>query len=205
MVFSRDFEPPTPYYDEQLKPIDEQIAALIAQREQLSDGHPGFPYPKYLDEWATTFQVPLTPLQRAFFALHQWHESPPRRVDPEGFVSLVPIMRSETRGDLHVVIPYMRQYTNCTVVYVELEGPMIRGRSHFTIDLTIAGYDCRPHSGQSDTSYFGYKFVVTPIIPADSILSQSMTVSFESRPFPRQRNEEPVTIPYTTVIFPAGD
>lgn len=202
-MVSRDFEPPTQYYDEQLISVDEQIASLIARREQLSHGYPGFPYPSHLEEWAGKFQVALPALQHAFAALHHWHKSPPRRVRPDEFLRLVPIMRSKSQGDLQIIVPYVRQYTNCSVVYMELEGMVIRGPSLFDMNLTIEGYDCVPYSGRGDKHYFESTFIVTPIIPDRDIPQLPMTLAFKSLPMLRHKEEErvPTVIPYTTVTF----
>ncbi len=103
-------EPPTDYYDEQLKTVDENIAASIATRQRLSNGKPGFPKPAYLEQWARQYEIPVSILHRIFFILFNWPVLR-ERVQPDRFERFIPIMAAEPRGNLLVLVPYARQYT----------------------------------------------------------------------------------------------
>ncbi len=200
-MVNRPSEPP---YDERVRSIDEQIAHLISQREQISNGHPGVPCPVYLDEWAEKFHVPMSALRQTFFALYYWHESQ-RRLEPAQFLRLVPVGRHQNHGNLQVIIPYVLQYANCSVIKVELHGACITTGIDVELMLIINGYDCHPHRGEVDRYYAALHFVVTPIIPDDMMPKLPMTVTFESHLTPPIEEEKPVIIPYTTVRFDSGD
>ena len=128
-------EPPTDYYDEQLKTVDENIAASIATRQRLSNGKPGFPKAAYLEQWARQYEIPVSILHRIFFILFNWPVLR-ERVQPDRFERFVPIMAAEPRGNLLVLVPYVRQYNNCSIVSVQLESPQLAdGPMHIDLDM----------------------------------------------------------------------
>ncbi len=199
------FRPPTEHYDERLKDMDEKIAELVAARYTLSEGNPGFPRAEYLNDWADKYDTPLRLLQQLFAFLH--HRPDFRdRVEPDQFLRFVPLMATQQREDILIMIPYVRQHNNCSVVVVELEGPNVDGGGfhHLEINLSIDGYDTMPAEGGSSGHHANRTFIVTPPIPDDQISRLNMTVEYESRPF-RHMEEARRPVPPTTVRFSPSD
>ncbi len=195
-------EPPTDYYDEQLQTVDENIVASIATRQRLSNGKPGFPKAAYLERWARQYEIPVSILHQTFSALFRWHVVR-ERLQPDQFKRFVAIMAAEPHGNLLVLVPYLRQYNNCSVVSVQLESPQLAdGPVH--VDLEIAGYECLRHGGGGSQSYWHQEFVVTPVIPDDEATALSMIVHIESgnRMWGHRVGEPaPEPIPPTTIRF----
>jgi hypothetical protein len=194
----RQFEPPTAYYDERIKRVDENIAASIATRQHLSNGQPGFPKVAYLEQWARQYAVPIPILQQTFTLLFGWRETVRERVEPDQFERFVPIMTAEQQQDLLVTVPYLRQYNNCSVVEVLLASPQLSGPVQ--IDVEIAGYECQRHGGGGSRGYWRQEFVVTPVVPDDQAATLGITIHVESDGRMRRPSDEPApqTIPQTT-------
>ena len=194
----RQFEPPTAYYDERVKSVDEHIAASIATRQRFSNGKPGFPKLDYLEQWAQQYAVPLPILPQTFSLLFSWREIAHERVEPDQFVRFVPVMTAENHQDLWLTVPYLRQYNNCSVVDVLLASPQLSGP--VKVDLEIAGYECQRHGGGGSRGYWRQEFVVTPVVPDDQAATLGMTIHVESDGrMPRPSDEPaPQPIPQTT-------
>lgn len=206
MMRMMPFYPPTEDYDERLKVLDEKISALLAERHTISAGNPGFPRPEYLNDWAEKYHLPLRLLQTVFAMLHR----PPdfrERVQPDQFLRFVPLMEVQQKNDILVMIPYMRQHNNSSVVTVVLEGSGLSEDFgyHLDINLSVDGYDTMAADGQSRQGYASHNFIVTPPIPDEEIPHLNMMVHFETRQLPRPVKEPPRPIPSTTVRFNRGD
>ncbi len=107
-------------------------------------------------------------------------------------------MAVEQQEDLLVMVPYLRQYNNCSVVSVQLESPRVGYGGSVTIDLDIVGFQCQHSGGYGSEGYLAHDFTVTPIIADDQIATLDMTVRVESGPIrPRVPESEP--IPPTTI------
>lgn len=200
------FRPPTDQYDERLKDIDEKLAQLVSARYAIADEHPGFPRAAYLNDWAAQYDMPLSQLQHLFAFLYHRPDSR-ERVQPDQFLRFVPVMVSRQQDDILVMVPYLRQHNNCSVVAVELEGTDLDGGASYHLDITLSieGYDAMPDNGQSSNRHASRSFIVTPPIPDDEIPRLNMTVTFESRPFGHREEETRHPIPPTTVRFSPSD
>ena len=197
------FHPPTEHYDERLKDIDEKISALVSERWAISDGSPGFPRSEYLTDWADKYNTPLRLLQHLFAFLHRRPDFR-ERIKPDQFMHLVPVMAAQQHNDILVMVPYIRQYNNCSVVAVELEGDDLDGGAFhgLNITLSIGGYDAISDNGQSDDRHATQNFLVTPPIPDDEIPRLKMTVEYESHPFQhREVTRHPIS-PTTVHLIP---
>ncbi len=194
------FRPPTEYYDERLKDMDEKISALVSERYAISEGNPGIPRPAYLKDWADKYDTPLIVLQRVFAFLHQRPDSR-ERIQPDQFLRFVPVMAAAQHNDILVMVPYIRQHNNCSLVAVELEGINLSGGAlyHLDIELTIDGYDALPGGGQSSNRHASMNFIVTPPIPDHEIPRLNITVKYESRSMAHMEEAIGHPIPPTTV------
>lgn len=196
------FRPPTEHYDERLKDIDEKISALVSERYAISEGNPGFPRPESLNDWADKYDTPLRLLQHLFAFLHRRPDFR-ERVQPGQFLRFVPVMAAQQQDDILVMVPYIRQHNNCSVMAVELEGTDLDGGGfhHLDIELSIDGYEAMSDNGQSNDRHAHQNFIVTPPIPDDEIPRLNMTVEYESRSFRHREEETRHPIPPTTVRF----
>lgn len=52
MMRRMPFVPPTDFYNEMLRTVDEQIVELLCKRNTLSEGNPGFPQTELIEKWA---------------------------------------------------------------------------------------------------------------------------------------------------------
>lgn len=83
------YVPSTQYYDANLEPVDHKIVSLIAQRQSLSDGRPGFPHESLLTEWAEQHAVPVPILHQLFSTLYHWHIRK-ERIEPQQYERFCP-------------------------------------------------------------------------------------------------------------------
>lgn len=198
------FRPPTEYYDERLKELDEKITELVSERYEISEGNPGFPRREYLNDWADRYGIPLRLLQHLFAFLHRRPDFR-ERAEPDRFLRFVPVMAAQQVNDILVMVPYIRQFTNCSVVAVELEGTDLDAGPfhHLQIKLFIDGYEPMPGNGQTNNRHASHNFIVTPPIPDDEIPRLSMTVEYESNPFHREEPAPPIS-PTTVRLRPSG-
>ncbi len=105
----------------------------------------------------------------------------PERVRPGQYLRRLPVMRSNAHGNIRVCILHVRQYSNCRLISVQLEG-LIGGRGRLAVRLTIQGYDCQFKEGRGNRYAADCVFLVTPPIPDAAIPTLAVTVEFESRP-----------------------
>ncbi len=193
----RRLDPPTEYYDEQLKSIDESIVSSIAARQRQSHGKPGFPKVAYLEKWSEQYGVPVPILHQTFNTLFHWPELR-ERVEPDRYERFVPVMLAQQQENLLVTVPYLRQYNNCSVLAVHLESThLIVGPVRITLDIT--GYECTSSGGGGSRGYWHQEYVVTPVIPDDQAATLDMTIHIEPRPRPGSPEAQP--IPQTTIRF----
>ncbi len=203
------FRPPTEHYDERLRDIDEKISALVSERYAISEDNPGFPRTEYLNDWAQRYGMSVRLLQHLFAFLHRRPEFR-EPVNPDQFLRFVPVMAAKQQDGILVMIPYIRQYNNCSVVVVELEGAGLDGGifHHLEVNLSLDGYEPTAHTGQSDASHASRNFIVTPPIPDDKIPHLNITVQFESRPIEHQdtvRHPIPPTTVRLSLVEPKTD
>lgn len=118
----------------------------------------------------------------------------PERIRPGQYLRRLPVMRSNAQGNIRVFISHVRQYSNCSLISVQLEGPT-GGRWRLAVRLTIQGYDCQFSEGRGNRYAADYVFLVTPPIPDAAIPTPAMTVEFESRPLRPNDSAESATIP----------
>lgn len=126
---------------------------------------------------------------------------PRRAVQPGRHRGRVLIERFKTHGDLRVGIPFIEQYSNCSVVEVHLEGPIGRyGR--LVVRLTITGHHCQFDRGLGDQSAADHIFVVTPPIPDERVTTLAFAVALQSQPLRRGGPERATVAPTTLILEP---
>lgn len=199
------YVPSTQYYDANLEPVDHKIVSLIAQRQSLSDGRPGFPHESLLTEWAEQHAVPVPILHQLFSTLYHWHIRK-ERIEPQQYERFVPVMAACQHGDLLIAIPYIRQYQNCSVLAVNLERRPLSGRGHLKIEPAIDGFDWQSHGGSGRDGFALQEFIITPRIPDDRIPHLVIQLHVESiaGPRPRWRDHDVEPMPPTTVELTTG-
>lgn len=211
MVHGRHtFQPPTDHYDAQVQPLDEELCGIVQRRLDLTAERPSFPPEHLLTEWSAQFHLSLYQLQHVFTLVYRPLEPSEDSVEPKGFRRFVPLMRAVSEHGMLLMIPYMRQYDNASVVSVEIEIPVPEGSDltfHFDLDiaLTIDGHQCRNSRGQHHGGYFQHDFIVTPPLPDAGLGEYTTTVHIQEshvRDFPPAPSEIP-KIPSATVVFPA--
>lgn len=190
-------DPPTEYYDEHLKSLDESIVASIARREELSHANPGFPPTEYLEQWAHQYALPMVVLHRTFAWLYRWHQTPPQ-VSPDQFERFVPMMASVQQDDLLVSVPYLRTYNNCSILVVLLERPS-GGLFHVDISLSIDGRVCQPLRGAGSDLERRHEFAVTPVVADNE--ADSLTMTFHIVPGTRPNREIDRATPMASTVI----
>ncbi|QHW32781.1 hypothetical protein GZH47_19530 [Paenibacillus rhizovicinus] len=165
------FERPTEHYDERLFPIDEQLCALLKQRKDLSND-PGYPPFEYITKWAADYGF-YDDYLKVFFStlIGEQHYRP--QVEPAGFRTLIPVLRSAQHGPFFYTVTSIRQYGNASVltfaadwdVNDERESLSDRPR-HFELSVGEK-YDCRFESGGGSTGHSAANYVISPPLPDD--------------------------------------
>lgn len=166
------FKRPTEYYDERASQIDEQICALLNQRRIATNKNPGFPPLEYISKWARAHDLLEEFLYAVFGVLHN-EDQFRTLVEPVGFRKHVQVLKSIEREQYLYSVPFIRQYTNASVVNLNIDwdptndGPGERPK-HKSFKLDIgAQYDCRMGSGSGSTGHSSFNFIVTPPLPDD--------------------------------------
>jgi hypothetical protein len=178
------FRPPTDYYCELLAPIDEEICALFAKRKEISKDNPGFPHLALITSWCQQYGLNEDMMRSIYGYMYNEHHFLPQ-VEPAGFLKFVPILKSlEIDGVLYAVT-HMKQYSNASVVYIEIEvdtaEPYVR-LGHAGFELFISPeYQCRPNGGCGQKKGMQHSFVVTPALPDDVT---GVGFRFTVKPFP---------------------
>lgn len=185
------FHPPTDYYceilapiDEQLCAFDEQLCALMAKRKEASGNNPGFPGVDRISAWGQRYGLNEQMTLAVFSQLyHQDHFQPPPV--PTGFRQFIPIAKFVKMDDAIYAATYMKQYTNMSVVNIEISletDDETVGATPAQVDLSIGPeYTCRQDSGSSSGRSMQYSFTVTPPLPDDIA---EVEFSLKITPFP---------------------
>lgn len=181
---------PTEHYDQRIVDLDEHICALIKQRKEISDNNPGFPPFEYIAEWANTYDLYEDFLKMVFGTfLSDEHYKP--MVEPIGFRKHIAVMQYLEKDDLFYTLTSVRQYSNASVVTLNIDWDMNTEMNppfkHSFIELYIAeGYDCRMINGGSSTGQAAYNYVISP--PLDDDLS-GVVLEFKEFSKPFKNNE----------------
>lgn len=164
------FNRPTNYYDEKIKQIDEKICELIKKRKEASDNNPGYPPFEYISCWAEKFDLYDDLLKSIFSSLYNEKSYKPM-IEPEGFRSNLPILKSVEVDNSFFSIIYIRQYSNCSIVNLNIDWDNTSDsaenelkHSHFEL-LINDQYDCRFTSGTGGDGHCNYSFIVSPPLP----------------------------------------
>ncbi|WP_411681598.1 hypothetical protein [Clostridium thailandense] len=164
------FNRPTNHYDERAKQIDEKICELIRERKKVSENNPGYPPFEYISEWAEKFDLYEDLLKSIFGSMYNEKGYKPM-VEPEGFLRNLPILKSVEVGNRFFSIIYIRQYSNCSVVNLNIDwdnsGDSIEHRfehTHFELFIN-QHYECRFTGGTGGDGHTNYSFIVSPPLP----------------------------------------
>jgi hypothetical protein len=181
------FERPTDHYDESLLPIDEQICALIRQRKEVSNNHPGFPPQKNISNWAKTYGLYEDLLNSLFGTLRNDEVFRPR-IEPKGFKKHIPVLKSVEKGESIYTVTYIRQYKNASTIHLNMDWDSTKDSSydrhqHSFFELFIGDqYDCRWEAGSGSTGQFVFIFTVSPPLP-DDVSGLQLVFTEYSKPF----------------------
>jgi len=164
------FRPPTDYYCELLAPIDEEICALLAKRKEISQDNPGFPQPDSITAWSQQYGL-NEDMMRIFFGTMYNERRFLEHVVPTEFLKFVPILKSVEIDGVLYAITHMKQYSNASVIYIEIEvniaEPYVR-LGHAGFELFISPeYQCQPDRGCGHSKGMQHSFVVSPPLPDD--------------------------------------
>ncbi|MDZ5473061.1 hypothetical protein SM124_15185 [Bacillus sp. 31A1R] len=184
------FEPPTKHYDTSIQHIDEQLCNLLNKRKEQSND-PGFPPLEKIVEWSMKYNLYEDFLSSFFGSLLLEEEFRPR-IEPEGFLKHVPVLKSVEVGENLYTITFIRQFENASVVHLTMDWyepddsrhlrPR-RVRDHAFLQLEIdEKYDCRTTGGGGSTGHMTYDFVVSPPLP-DDVSGLILTFKEYSTPF----------------------
>ncbi|MBU3217381.1 hypothetical protein LL033_25715 (plasmid) [Clostridium estertheticum] len=164
------FKRPTNYYDDKINLIDEKICELIKQRKETSNNNPGYPPFEFISNWAEKFDLYEDLLKSIFGSL--WNDKTYRPlVEPEGFQSNLQVLKSIEVDNRFFSIIYIRQYSNCSVVNLNIDWDNLSDSSecqsrHTLFQLFISDqYDCRFSSGTGGDEFLHNKFIISPPLP----------------------------------------
>lgn len=197
------FNPPADYYCEELAPLDEQVCGLIAKRKELSENNPGFPELERIESWSKQFGLDENWLRRVFASLHnERHYSPEPPIEPAGFLKFVPILKSVEIDQIIYAVTHMKQYSNASVVYIEVEvnrdEPNVRLR-YANFDLAISPeYRCRMNGGSGHSKWMQHSFIVTPPLP-DNLSGIEFRLS--AKRFPQEPEIQELSLPEIPVTI----
>lgn len=83
-------------------------------------------------------------------------------IRPDRYERKVPVMAAEQHEDFRVVVPYLRQFNNCSLVLVQVESARLGPHQLIQIGLDVEGYACQCLGGFGAVGYRIAEFVVTP-------------------------------------------
>lgn len=130
-------------------------------------------------------------------------EDQERILQPGQFERYVAVMAMEQRDKLLVVVPYLCQYNNYSVVVVLVEHPP-GGLLRSQCSLTIGDETGTVEGGGTDEA-IRFRFAVTPRIPDEQAAHIPITVHIDPGTEPRLRGFESVApITPTTIRFHNG-
>lgn len=163
---------PTNHYDLNVLPIDEHLCSLVAKRKAVSSNNPGYPPNEQIERWSEQYGLLENYVHSLFHTLYNEHLHLPR-LEPEGFLGIVPVMKlSEMEGQAFL-ITHLRQYDNATVIYFQVDytfqpQPTQGHRPHVHWELLISPeYNCYSSGGSGSNVHWTQKFVVSPRLPDD--------------------------------------
>ncbi|GMA50008.1 hypothetical protein GCM10025857_13650 [Alicyclobacillus contaminans] len=107
-------------YDHRLKPIDEQLVKLIAERIRKSRGTNGYPSKEQVDRWCQEYQVDVHVIASVFAAMSNPWRAPRLAVSPQNLLHIIPIMHKIRREDITYQITHIEQYIDCSLVYLDI-------------------------------------------------------------------------------------
>ncbi|MDQ7096706.1 hypothetical protein REC12_24235 [Desulfosporosinus sp. PR] len=196
------FHVPSDYYCEDLAPLDEQICALLAKRKENSKNNSGFPGLERISEWSKKYNLDERWLQRIFASFMQSEIQVKPPVEPTGFLKYVSILKATQQEDISYAVTYMKQYSNASVVYVEIEintpEPYVR-LGHASFGLLISPeYHCRTSGGSGSGKGWQHSFIVVPPLP-DDVAELEFRLSI--KPFPEDREFREVVLKETTIAI----
>jgi len=139
------FRPPTDYYCEALAPLDEQLCDLIAKRKEVSGNNPGFPGIDRISTWCQRCGLNEQTLLAVFSNLYNEDRFQPLPL-PEGFRRLIPIAKFVKMDNAVYAVTHMKQYTNLSVVSLEISLEIIFGyilitSFHKTTIVNVQSYE----------------------------------------------------------------
>ena len=158
------------YYDERVISIDEELCALLHERDEVSSS-PGIPPVETIENWARKFGLYEDLLHSTFRALHNAEEFRPR-VEPHGFRKHLPLFQSVEQGQTIYLVTYIRQYDNAIVLSLQIDREETTDsesslpNQYFQLSISDA-YDCRRKEGGTSENKETQSFIVTPCLPDD--------------------------------------
>ena len=171
------------FYDERVISIDEELCALLHERDEVSSS-PGIPPAERIEDWARKFGLYEDLLHSTFRALHNVEDYRPR-VEPHGFRKHLPLFQSAEQGHTIYLVTYIRQYDNASVLSLQIErGEVTDSKSnpptYFQLSISDV-YDCRRKEGIASDNMDTQSFIITPRLP-DSL--DGITFSFTEHSSP---------------------
>ncbi|MFC7681031.1 hypothetical protein [Paenibacillus sp. GCM10028914] len=173
------FTPPTAYYDERIKDIDEQLCSLIKRRKETSNENPGFPNEQFIKQWASKYSL-YEDLLNSFFSLFLNEQLFKPQIEPKGFRRNIPVLKSFEQDEVFYSVTFVRQFENASVVHFNIDQVIAdddlgRGlnehKAHTFYELSIKGqsiqYDCRLEYGGGCGGHTSSSFIVSPALPDD--------------------------------------
>jgi hypothetical protein len=170
------FKPPTNYYDEKIKAIDEEICHLIQQRKELSNNNPGFPTKQHIANWAEKYHF-YEEFLHSVFSDFLYEEIYKPTFELKGFLKNIPILKSFEKEDQFYSVTLVRQFENASVVHLSIDSNYTddvsewHHREHPHFELSIQGvethYDCRNDGGGGSMGHETFTFIVSPALPDD--------------------------------------
>ncbi len=171
---------PTDYYCEEISAVDEQICSLIAKRKEISNNNPGFPPLETITAWCQAYDLNEQIVYGIFHSLYHAADFI-EFIEPVGFLKFIPILKTVEENRVLYSITHMKQYSNASVVFVEVENKELEPNinfGHTMLELTISSdYKCRMSGGCGYQTGALHSFIITPPLPDDvSGISFRLTV-----------------------------
>ncbi|WP_067623227.1 chorismate mutase [Alicyclobacillus acidiphilus] len=189
-------------YDHRLKPIDEQLAKLIAERLRISQGTNGYPTKEQFDRWCEEYHVDRHIIASVFAAMNNPRRPPRLPVSPQNLSGIVPVMKKVQSDGITYQITRMEQYTDFSLVYAEIYTDEDAETAELNIQLIL---DVEPNDGRQiqfhrslgHTNQSSLVYMVSPRLPDDL-----KTFSFRLVPNPIPHHPRPPEkILDQTVVF----
>ncbi|VYU37596.1 hypothetical protein [Clostridium tertium] len=163
------FTPPTNYYNEEIKEIDEKICELINKRKIVSENKPGFPKLEYISKWAEKYNIYNDLLTSLFGSLY-YEDKFKSLIEPEEFRKNISILKSVEKDNKILSVTSMQQYNNASAINVSIEWDY-NGEDeliNMNFDLHISEkYSCRMDSGSGANGHRYHRFIVIPALSDD--------------------------------------